>query len=224
MHKQNPNCHNGHRRRMRQRYKTTGLEGFAPHEVLELLLFDFLPRVNTNPLAHTMLFQRKSLTEVLTDPPLVPGVGSQTRDGLLQVQAELTEHMHEILVNAPKVGANQLFILGIWQLRRTPDKVLLLVTDENHAFCSLHLPDRDSIEDTLPGFLAALKPGQVCHLAVQVEKTGKRKWHPEKWAEDERMANVLLFSRTWQCIWVLQEANAEEKPVKEEDRYVLLPY
>ena len=31
--------HGGHRKRMRERYRREGLDGFAPHEVLELILF-----------------------------------------------------------------------------------------------------------------------------------------------------------------------------------------
>ena len=44
--------HDGHRRRMRERFRREGLDGFADHEVLELVLFDCIPNGNVNPLAH----------------------------------------------------------------------------------------------------------------------------------------------------------------------------
>ena len=47
--------HSGHRERLRARYAESGFEGFAPHEVLELLLTFAIPRVNVNPLAHRLL-------------------------------------------------------------------------------------------------------------------------------------------------------------------------
>ena len=47
--------HEGHRQRMRERFRREGLEGFAPHEVLELLLFYGRARGDVNPLAHELL-------------------------------------------------------------------------------------------------------------------------------------------------------------------------
>ncbi|MCL2203204.1 MAG: DNA repair protein RadC [Defluviitaleaceae bacterium] len=53
--------HKGHRARFRQRYRETGLESFADHEVLELLLFYCYPQRNTNDIAHRMLREFGSL-------------------------------------------------------------------------------------------------------------------------------------------------------------------
>lgn len=47
--------HEEHRKRMRERYLQSGIEAFAPHEVLELLLFYALPRVDTNGIAHRLI-------------------------------------------------------------------------------------------------------------------------------------------------------------------------
>ena len=55
------NLNQGHRSRMRKRYLTCGFSGFQEHEILELLLFYALPRVNTNPIAHQLLKEFHSL-------------------------------------------------------------------------------------------------------------------------------------------------------------------
>ena len=47
--------HDGHREKMRLRFLTTGLEGFADHEALELLLYYAIPRRDTNPIAHALM-------------------------------------------------------------------------------------------------------------------------------------------------------------------------
>lgn len=47
--------HEGHRERMRDRYLQNGIGAFAPHEVLEMLLFFTKPRVNTNGTAHKLM-------------------------------------------------------------------------------------------------------------------------------------------------------------------------
>ena len=57
--------HAGHRQRMKERFLRNGLEGFADHEVLELLLFYAIPRQNTNPLAHRLLEYFGSLHGVM---------------------------------------------------------------------------------------------------------------------------------------------------------------
>ncbi len=58
--------HDGHRERLRQRYRQTGLDGFADHEVLEFLLTFAIPRANTNPPGHSLLEQFGSLSGVLS--------------------------------------------------------------------------------------------------------------------------------------------------------------
>lgn len=57
--------HAGHRERLRARFQREGLSGFAPHEVLELLLTFAIPRVDTNPIAHALIKRFGSLQGVL---------------------------------------------------------------------------------------------------------------------------------------------------------------
>jgi DNA repair protein RadC len=71
--------HDGHREKMRQRFLTTGLDGFADHEALELLLYYALPRRDTNPIAHALMVRYGSLAGVLSAPvedlQTIPGIG-----------------------------------------------------------------------------------------------------------------------------------------------------
>lgn len=60
--------HNGHRDRMRQRFLQEGLDGFTDIQVLELLLFYCISRKDTNPIAHALLEQFGSLSQVLEAP------------------------------------------------------------------------------------------------------------------------------------------------------------
>lgn len=74
--------HDGHRQRMRERFRKEGLEGFAPHEVVELLLFYGRARGDMNPLAHRLLDHFGTLKGVLEARPeqlmAVDGVGEET--------------------------------------------------------------------------------------------------------------------------------------------------
>lgn len=60
--------HAGHRQRMRERFLKQGLDGFAPHEVLELMLFYAIPQRNVNPLAHRLIDHFGSFHAVLDAP------------------------------------------------------------------------------------------------------------------------------------------------------------
>ncbi|MDD2433417.1 MAG: hypothetical protein PHX01_07000, partial [Clostridia bacterium] len=58
------NLHQGHRQRMRTRYIKEGLDAFADHQVLEMLLFYCIPRRDTNELAHKMIREFGSLANL----------------------------------------------------------------------------------------------------------------------------------------------------------------
>ena len=60
--------HAGHRQRMRERFLANGLEGFAAHEMLELMLFYAIPQRNVNPLAHRLMDHFGSFHGVLEAP------------------------------------------------------------------------------------------------------------------------------------------------------------
>ncbi len=72
--------HGGHRQRLKERYLQEGLDHFEQHQVLELLLFYCIPRVDTNPIAHGLLERFGSLAQVLEAPASelqkVPGMGA----------------------------------------------------------------------------------------------------------------------------------------------------
>jgi len=60
------NLHARHRAKVRKRFLEEGLSGFQKHQVLELLLFYAIPRVDTNEIAHRLLnYYHGNLSEVL---------------------------------------------------------------------------------------------------------------------------------------------------------------
>lgn len=61
--------HEGHRQRLKNRFRREGLDNFDELYVLELLLFYCIPRKDTNPLAHRLLDRFGSLTAVLEASP-----------------------------------------------------------------------------------------------------------------------------------------------------------
>lgn len=72
----------GHRHRLRERMLKEGLHGFQDHEILELLLYQYIPRHDTNKLAHNLLTKFGSFANVLDASPAqlmsVSGISSTT--------------------------------------------------------------------------------------------------------------------------------------------------
>lgn len=58
----------GHRARLRERYESAGLDGFADHEALELLLTYAIPRKDTKPIAKALIERFGSLGAVFSAP------------------------------------------------------------------------------------------------------------------------------------------------------------
>ena len=84
------NVNNGHRQRLRERMLSEGLDGFKDHEILELLLFQSIPRKDTNKLAHTLLERFGNLTNVLNAQPeqlmMVKGISQATACNLAMLK------------------------------------------------------------------------------------------------------------------------------------------
>ena len=78
----NENIHACHRNRMRERYRKAGAAGFEFHEIIELLLFYALPRINTNTVAHQLADKFKNFSGLLAADEnalkQISGIGDNT--------------------------------------------------------------------------------------------------------------------------------------------------
>lgn len=113
------NIHRGHREKLRRRFLTSGLEAFADHEALELLLFYAIPRRDTNPIAHRLLERYGSLWAVLTAPvedlQRAEGIG-QSAAVLLRLAGQLYGRAR--LSDMPDLPMNDAEVAGAYLLER----------------------------------------------------------------------------------------------------------
>ena len=58
----------GHRARLRERFRDTGVEALSDYELLELLLFRAIPRRDVKPLAKSLIAKFGSFAEVISAP------------------------------------------------------------------------------------------------------------------------------------------------------------
>lgn len=81
----------GHRNRLRDRFKKSGAESLPDYELLELVLFRTIKRADTKPLAKALIARFGTFAEVLAAPRArlleVKGVGATVADDLKILQA-----------------------------------------------------------------------------------------------------------------------------------------
>lgn len=91
------NIHEGHRKRMIQKYLKNGTNAFEEHELLEMLLFILLPRINTNTIAHRLLNRFGLITDVfnatIEELESVDGIGRKTAIDL-KFLGDMVKHIH----------------------------------------------------------------------------------------------------------------------------------
>ncbi len=88
--------HSGHRERLRDQYTESGIDSFADHQILELLLTYAIPRRDTNETAHALLDRFGTLEKILqADVPQlmgVPGIG-QSAAVFLRMQGDISRRI-----------------------------------------------------------------------------------------------------------------------------------
>lgn len=86
----------GHRERLRKRFRISGFEGFHDYEILELLLTYVIPRKDTKPVAKALISKFKSLHNVLDSSieelTSVEGVGGNSALFLKIIRETIAEY------------------------------------------------------------------------------------------------------------------------------------
>jgi DNA repair protein RadC len=127
------NLHAGHRQRLKSRFLKEGLDGFEDHQVLELLLFQAIPRVDTNPIAHLLMQRFGSLSAALEADPRdlasVEGVGLNAAAFLSMIPQITRRYFHDRVkhsrkaLNTPEASAEYLVPL----MAGRPEEVFYLI-------------------------------------------------------------------------------------------------
>lgn len=110
----------GHRRRLRERFLSVGLEGFSEHETLELVLTLAIPRRDVKPHAKNLLSQFGSLRGVLDASPealkSVEGIGDATITALAIIKSVAEAYTQEKL-ESRSVDFAMSDLAAFWRMR-----------------------------------------------------------------------------------------------------------
>lgn len=163
--------HEGHRQRLRDRFRTEGLDNFDERHVLELLLFYCVPRKDTAPLAKSLLDHFGSLSQVLEasaeELEKVTGVGESVSTMLTLITAVGRYYLvnrslrNEILNTTDKCGA---YLLPYFYGRRNETVFLLCLDAKCKVLCCKEVGE-GSVNS------AAISVRRIVELALGVNAT-----------------------------------------------------
>jgi len=98
-----------HRDRLRERFKTSGRDALADYELLELYLFNSIPRRDVKPVAKALIARFGSFAEAIAAPleqlVEVKGVGDKTALDLKIIQAAASRLSREKLLDMPVLSS-----------------------------------------------------------------------------------------------------------------------
>ena len=100
--------HAGHRGRLKERFLKGGADALPDYELLELLLFQAMPRRDTKPLAKALLGRFGSFPEVISAEAEalkeIDGIGDSAVVAIKTVQAAALRLAREEIMNRPVLG------------------------------------------------------------------------------------------------------------------------
>ena len=136
---------------MREKLRSGGGEALADHEILEMLLFYSIPRVNTNETAHRLIDRFGSMAGILNakrhELVTVPGIGEQSAD-LILLMAEYfqrvdckSEKVPNVFKDLDEVGRYAVKLLD--GLSR--ERVILLLFTADYRLIATHQISEGSV-------------------------------------------------------------------------------
>ncbi len=125
-----------HRERLRKRYAAGGADSFDDYLLMELLLFDFIPRVDTYPTAHRLIDEFGTLEKVFKahkeDLMKIKGIGQKTAERIVFYGDVMERLISERLSCVPFISRNSVspYLLWIFRTLEADTACLLLLNSK----------------------------------------------------------------------------------------------
>lgn len=158
------NLHKGHRVRTIKKFLESA-DSFPEHEVLEVLLFFALPRIDTNPLAHRLVQMFGSLSGVFNATPeqllTVEGVGERVATQILLISQIVKRILNEqnkkeyYLIN---FASAKEYLFGVFNGLKHEKFVILLLNKKYKLLANVEYSDEEpnSVKAEVPDLVQAI--------------------------------------------------------------------
>lgn len=161
----------GHRARLRERFLKSGGDALADYELLELLLFQALPRGDTKPLAKALIGRFGTYAEVLSADAdalrEVPGAGDSVVAAIRTVRVAALRLMRDEVMEKPVLGSWQA-LMDYCRAAMGPEKTeqfRLLFLNRKNMLIGDEVQQRGTVDQT------AVYPREVVKRALELGAT-----------------------------------------------------
>lgn len=136
----NKNIHAAHRARMKQTFLKYGFDSFSDVEKVEFLLFYCIPFKDTNPLAHRLLDEFKTINGIVNAPVealmKIDGVGEHVAIFFKVIQNTINEYYHDRLKAKHKIkGVNSAaeFCKNLFVSKQKEELVIICLDNNSYV-------------------------------------------------------------------------------------------
>ena len=154
------NAHEGHRKRLRERYKKSGLAGFHNYEFIELLLTYAIPQKDVKPLAKELIAHFGGIREIfdasLEELTTIKGLGERTAILFKLLKEGSTLYLKARVKGKEILSSPQLALDFCYHM---------LSGEKNEKFMVLYLTTKNELIDT-----EILEEGTINQTAVYPRK------------------------------------------------------
>jgi len=192
--------HQGHRKRLREKFLKSGLAGFHDYEIVELLLTLGSPRRDCKQPAKEAIKQFKTLRGVLAASPQelqqIDGIGPHSAFGIKLVQEAAREFLKEKILEKPFYKSSQEVFDYLYHSMRDLKK---------EVFKVIYLNSQNQITDTADLFEgtvdgSSVSPREIMEGAIKYNATALIFVHnhpsgsPEPSASDKELTRELVYA------------------------------
>lgn len=173
--KKEKSLHANHRKRMRERFNKNGFSEYHSHEVLEQVLFEVIPRCNTNETGHLLINKFGSVENVLHASPKdlekIDGVGPKSAEYLASLFDEGSEMIIKQFRTVANLSVYQVAFLADWYTSYKERCVGLIVCDSDKTFLNFAFLEDKDITKFSESELAEYQTS-LCEEIVSTVKSG----------------------------------------------------
>lgn len=192
--------HQGHRRRLREKFLKSGLAGFHDYEIVELLLTLGSPRKDCKPQAKEAIRRFKTLRGVLAAPleelQQIKGIGPHSAFGIKLMQEVAREFLKKGVLNKPFYKSSQEIFDYLYHAMRDLKKEVFKViylNSQNQILETVDLAEgavSSSAVSPREVMEGALKYNAVSLIFVHNHPSG----NPEPSANDKELTRELVYA------------------------------
>jgi DNA repair protein RadC len=193
------NIHEGHRKRLREKFLKSGLKGFHDYEIVELLLSLGTPRKDCKLPAKEAIKKFKTLRGALEASPeelqQISGIGTHSAFGIKLVQEVAREFLKEKMLEKPYFSSSQEVFDYLYHSMRGLKKELFKVmylNRMNQIIATIDLPE-GTVSSSSVSLREVLEAAINCKATSLVLVHNHPTGNPEPSARDKEVTREAVY-------------------------------